>query len=68
MPDIQENTFIYSFTVVIGYCSIRKLIVVAPNAVFRGEEEGSIHIGGIRKQEVKLTSHVITFAMINSDS
>jgi hypothetical protein len=45
-----------------------KAIVVAPNAVFRGEEEGSIHIGGIRKQEVKLTTHVITFAMINSDS
>ena len=44
MPDIQESTFIYSFTVVIGYCSIRKLIVVAPNAVFRGEEERSIRI------------------------
>jgi hypothetical protein len=32
--------FHYSFTVVIGYCYIRKLIVVAANAVFRGEEEG----------------------------
>jgi carbonic anhydrase/acetyltransferase-like protein (isoleucine patch superfamily) len=44
MPDIQENTFIYSFTVVIGYCSVRKLIVVAPNAVFRGGEERFIRI------------------------
>lgn len=52
MPGIQENTFIYSFTVVIGYCYIRKLIVVAPNAVFRGGEEGSIHIDRIRKQEL----------------
>jgi hypothetical protein len=48
--------------------AILEAIVVATNAVFRGEEEGSIPIGGIRKQEVKLTSHVITFAMINSDS
>ena len=63
----SREHFHLSFTVIMAIAILENYSCCTKYAVFKGEEEGSVHIGGIRKR-VKLTSHVITFAMINSDS
>jgi len=37
-PKIKETAFIHPFAIVIGDCSIGKMVLVAPTAVCRGDE------------------------------
>src|SRR5574337_698413 len=44
-PQIQNDTFIHPFAVVIGDCYIGKMVLMAPTSVCRGDEGTPIHIG-----------------------
>ncbi len=43
-PQIQNDTFIHPFAVVIGDCYIGKMVMMAPTSVCRGDEGTPIHI------------------------
>lgn len=43
-PEIQNDSFIHPFAVVIGDCYIGKMVLMAPTSVCRGDEGTPIHI------------------------
>lgn len=44
-PQIENDSFIHPFAVVIGDCHIGKMVLMAPTSVCRGDEGTPIHIG-----------------------
>src|SRR5690349_5593014 len=44
-PQIEDETFIHPFAVVIGDCHIGKMVLMGPTAVCRGDEGTPIYIG-----------------------
>jgi carbon dioxide concentrating mechanism protein CcmM len=58
-PQIQGSAFIHPFAVVIGDCSIGKLVLVAPTAVCRGDEGTPIHVGDSSNMQDGVIIHAL---------
>ena len=58
-PQIQSSAFIHPFAVVIGDCYIGKLVLVAPTAVCRGDEDTPIHVGDSSNMQDGVVLHAL---------
>ena len=58
-PGIQGSAFIHPFAVIIGDCSIGKLVLVAPTAVCRGDEGTPIHVGDSSNMQDGVIIHAL---------
>jgi carbon dioxide concentrating mechanism protein CcmM len=58
-PQIENDSFIHPFAVIIGDCYIGKMVFVAPTAVCRGDEGTPIYIGAYSNVQDGVILHAL---------